>query len=82
MYGHVHDIQSYSLKQFGRGHTIEAVSIGCLCDLEQGYVGKAPTNWSLAFAVVYFRPNGDYNAYVVRIINGAFTAPNGKTYKI
>lgn len=81
VYGHTHDFQSHSLVQFGKESTIAAHSIGCLCQYEQGYIGKNPTKWQQGFAVAYFDPKGFFQLYPVRIFNHAFFAPNGKRYK-
>lgn len=79
-YGHTHDVQSYTAPAFGKGTVHEAYSLGCLCDLEQGYVGKKPTNWSHAFGVGYWRRGGNYNLRVTRIFDGKFVGEDGELY--
>jgi len=80
-YGHVHDVQSYTKVAFGKNKTLVGHSLGCLCTYEQSYIGKNPKNWQHAFAVFHFQPNGFFNYYVVKIFNGKFIGPDGKTYE-
>ncbi len=80
-YGHTHDVMQYSKVLWGKDRTIVGQSLGCLCDYEQSYIGSNPTNWQQAFAVFYFRPDGNFSYYVPRIINHEFVAPNGKVYR-
>jgi predicted phosphodiesterase len=78
-YGHTHDRQLYS--KTTEGKTIHAESLGTLSKFELSYMGSKPSNWSQAFAIFYFRPNGTFNHYVIDIINHEFTSPEGKEYK-
>lgn len=80
-YGHTHQTQSHSKVMWGKDKTILGESLGCLCRYDLDYVGTNPTAWQQAFAVFFFRPDGHFNHYTVRIFNHSFVAPNGKTYK-
>lgn len=80
-YGHTHDVQSYSIKQRGKQHTIMAQSFGCLCQYDQPYLRGRPTNWTHAFGVVYLFPDGFFQHQVVQIHKNRFVGPtNGKVY--
>ena len=79
-YGHTHDIQSYSMEQWGKNKVIMGQSIGCTC-VEQDYMMGRPDNWQQGFVVIDFFPNGMFNHFMVRVHNGRFVAPNGKIYK-
>jgi len=80
-YGHLHDVQSYSLVHKGEDNTIVGQSLGCLCEYRQSYIKGNPTNWQQAFAIFYFFPNGNFTYYIPRIFNHAFISPEGKVYQ-
>jgi hypothetical protein len=80
-YGHVHDVQTYSLTRQGEHSTIVGQSIGCLCKYNQEYMHGQPSKWQQAFMHMYFHPNGTFQYYIVRIFNNKFIGPNGKEYK-
>jgi predicted phosphodiesterase len=80
-YGHTHDVQRYTRVVRGSDRTLIGQSLGCLCRYDLPYMGHKPSNWSQAFAVFYFQPNGYFNYYVTEIFNHSFTAPEGKEYK-
>jgi hypothetical protein len=80
-YGHLHDVQEYSMVFKGDDKTIVGQSMGCLCRYDQQYMKGAPSRWQQAIGTFYFRPNGYFNHYVSRIFNHEFIAPNGKLYK-
>ena len=71
-YGHVHDVQCYSLTRRGDQDTIVGQSLGCLCEYEQSYIKVNPTNWQQAFAVFDFFPNGHFTYNVIRVIDHRF----------
>lgn len=77
MYGHVHDVQSYSGISLKGLH--EAVSIGCLRKLQAPFLRGRPNNWMHAFGVVEFRHDGTYTRYIPIIIDGRFSF-GGKLY--
>ena len=61
LYGHVHDISSFSKQSFvgpGDYQISSAQSIGHLADPRQHYVGHHPTNWQHGFATIGVLPNG------------------------
>lgn len=80
IYGHVHSIQTYSLPRFGSNKAVIARSIGCLCNLNQGYMRGAPTAWQQAVADIWVDYSGRSTISLIEISDGRFVAPNGKTY--
>ena len=80
IYGHVHDIQRHSLLTRNKEAPRLAMSIGCLCVYDLPYVNKKPTRWMQGFCVVYFSPDGSFNAYAIDISNHEFVSPDGKRY--
>lgn len=78
MYGHVHDVQSYSGVSVKGLH--EAISVGCLRTLNAPFLYNKPNNWTHAFGIVEYRIDGRYTRYVPIIVNAQFSF-NGKLYK-
>jgi predicted phosphodiesterase len=79
-YGHTHDVQEFCKVRLAKGKTVEAASLGCLCQYEQPYLKGWPTNWQQAFGVFYFFPDGYFNRYTIRIFKGRFVGPDGRVY--
>lgn len=80
IYGHVHDVQEYSVITpiDQKAHT--AKSIGCLCKGEElSYLQNKPTRWVHGFNIAYIREDGTFNDYTIHITNGTFTV-EGITY--
>ena len=80
-YGHVHDSQRHTIHSPVDSETRSSWSIPCLCKRDPEYCAGTPNRWVNGFGVVFVRPSGAFNLYIVDIVNGEFTAPNGKTYK-
>lgn len=80
VYGHTHDVQTYSLERYGHDDTIMATSVGCLCKYDQSYMGGRPSKWQQAFGHVYIQASGKFNLYIPRIFNHRFVGLNGKEY--
>lgn len=57
------------------------MAVGCLCKKAPGYGKGKPNRWQQGFLVGFVQPGGTFNDYHVNIIDGQFTAPNGKVYK-
>ena len=73
MYGHHHDIQTFSDKS--KDGVIMAYSIGCLKSLEREkneFIGGRPINWAHAIAVVDFIGKSHF-VKVIRIIDGKYS---------
>lgn len=79
-YGHVHDVQSFSLVKRGDHSTIVGQSLGCLCEYRQSYIKGNPTNWQQAFAVFEFYPDGFFTYNVIRIFKHRFSY-DGEIYE-
>jgi|GEM_PF-684964 len=70
-YGHVHDVQSHSSVSVKGLH--EAMSLGCLRDLNAPFLKGKPSNWVHAFGVFEYRYDGAYTRYVPIMIDGKFS---------
>lgn len=79
VYGHLHEVCSFSQVLKGPGKTLSAECIGCLCEYNQSYLKGAATKWQQAVMTVDFFPNGQYCALTHRIFDHRFTY-NGKVY--
>lgn len=79
-YGHTHDVMLHPRTALGNDTTIEAGSLGCLCEYDQKYLRGAPTNWQQAFGTLFLFPDGFYNIYVTRIFKHRFVGPDGVQY--
>lgn len=81
-YGHVHDCNSFNKTARGTGKTKVGQSMGCLCEYpkDADYTRGWPKNWSQAFGIFYFLPDGHFNYNLVRIFNHRFVV-NGKAYE-
>jgi hypothetical protein len=71
MYGHLHDVQSYSGVSVKGVH--ESMSIGCLRLLNAPFMKGRPNNWSHAFAIIEYRIDGTYTRLVPLIVDGKFS---------
>lgn len=79
MYGHTHTVQEFTKIRYGN-QPVYGSCIGCLCELEQSYIGKRPTAWQHAFAVVEVDRDGTPFHNVIRIHDGRMTLPDGRRY--
>jgi len=77
MYGHLHDVQSFSGVSVKGVH--EAISIGCLRLLNAPFMKGRPNNWSHAFGIIEYRIDGSYTRYVPIITEGKFSF-HGKVF--
>ena len=80
VYGHTHDIQSYTKVTVDDIGYHTAQSIGCMCTLSPEFLRGRMNRWVNSFAVLYIRDDGNYDMYVPVIINGTFTYA-GKTFE-
>ncbi len=76
-YGHTHDVQQASTVSVSGVH--EAMSLGCLRDLNAPFLKGKPNNWSHAFGIFEFMSDGMYTRYVPLMIDGKFTY-NGRLF--
>jgi len=80
-YGHLHDIQNYTVEREGDNLKYEAASLGCVCDYRQYWLKGRATKWQQAISIFRFQPNGFFNRYTTSIFNHSFVSPEGKLYK-
>jgi len=80
-YGHLHDVQSYTVEREGDDLKYEGASLGCLCAYRQFWLKGRATKWQQAISTFRFQPNGMFNRYTSALFNHRFTCPNGKLYK-
>lgn len=78
IYAHAHDLQVYTHFTLGGLPRIVA-SLGCLCDLNPGWLRGKPNKWVHAFGVVEFMEGGLFTLHPIPIIKGKFSW-NGVTY--
>jgi len=81
VYGHTHDIQAHTKTSFGKGNSIMAQSLGCLCKLQPPYMGQRPSAWSQAVGTYWIQPNGNWSSAVSVITDGVLVSPSGQTYR-
>jgi predicted phosphodiesterase len=72
VYGHVHKQQSFSKDLPAERKSIQAWSLGCLCDKQPDYLKGKPSNWQNGFAVAYFDDKGNFNLYPINIVGNSF----------
>lgn len=80
MYGHIHTNQQYTKVNMIKADAHMGISIPCLCRMNPDYAMNRPNNWMQGIGIVYTLPNGNFNHYVVNIIDGK-AIWNGKIYK-
>jgi len=81
LYGHTHDIQSYTLvSPIDIDHFYKGGSIGCLCNRNPFYMRNRPNRWVNGFSYIYVDDKtGHFNDYNVIIVKNEFWA-NGRKY--
>lgn len=79
-YGHLHDVQLYSLTRNGDNKTIVGQSLGCLCDYRPYWMRGRPNRWQQAITVFHFFPDGHFSYAVTQIFKHRFII-DGKEYK-
>lgn len=77
VYGHVHTHQVCTLRNLDSPY--KGVAVPCLCKLNKDFLKNRLTNWVHGFAISETLPNGNFNMYVIEILNGIFSF-NGKIY--
>lgn len=72
VYGHTHDVQSFSVKTLADNHEVSAWSIGCLTDRQPDWLKGRPSSFMHAFGVLYLWDRGNFNLYIPRVIGNQF----------
>ena len=82
VYGHAHDIQSFTPDNIEPSQRFMAWSIGHLSDESKAdYLRNKPTNWMLGFGIFYTDTDtGEFTLIPIAMPNGCFYW-NGKRYK-
>ncbi len=78
MYGHTHRSDMHTMNMVLQS-TMKAWGLPCLCDKKPHFMKNKPCKWDHGFASVYVADNGEFNAYIIDIINNRFYF-NGKSY--
>lgn len=80
-YAHVHDVQEFTMVSPINVREIrKAQSLGCLCDLNPGWMRNKPNRWVHAFGLFWLKDNGEFQMDVKHIIRGEAIV-NGKLFK-
>lgn len=80
-YGHLHDVQCFSLSNYGEDHTVVGQSLGTLSKYRMDYMGHSPSNWQQAFATFHFKGDGTFNYYIYKIFDHGFITPDGREFQ-
>ena len=75
---HNHQVHTAPVRPERTPHT--AMSLGCLCSRNPGYLKNKPSNWINGLGVFEVRGDGSFNPYFVPIINNACTY-GGETWR-
>ncbi len=78
MYGHTHRSDMYTMNM-AQQPTMKAWGLPSLCCKKPHFMKNKPCKWDSGFGDVYVADNGEFNAYIVDIINNRFYL-NGKSY--
>lgn len=83
VYGHAHDVQMFTPKNYEPQHRFTSICLGHLSDEKKAeYLRNQPTNWILAFGVFYMdRVTGEFTIYPIMLPNRRFYGLDGKLYK-
>jgi hypothetical protein len=75
LFGHVHSIESYQVPGLDQR---EARAIGCMCNVDMGYINSktAKLRWANGWAYGHLFPDGTYQLFQARKINGRIYAAN------
>ncbi len=79
LFGHSHQIQTFTMPTPARELSFWAASIGCLCDTNPEWQKGKPNSWDHAWAEVDYLPDGSFFPHIHRIIKGKCIA-DGKLY--
>ncbi len=79
-YGHTHVSQIHTNNQV-KQRTHKAYGLACLCNKKASYLkGSIEGSWNNEFANLFIASNGDFNLFIVDVINNRFFV-EGKSYK-
>lgn len=72
VYGHMHEVQSFTKKTRTNEHPFVAKSRPCLSTLDPDYKNREANWWVNWFGITYFKPDGNFFDYNIIMINGTF----------
>ena len=79
IFGHSHQIQTFTMPTPARELSFWSASIGCLCDTNPEWQKGKPNAWDHAWAEVDYLPDGSFFPHIHRIIKGRCIV-DGKLY--
>lgn len=80
-FGHVHTFQSFTkTSPLDYKNAKTGIAVPCLCHKTPSYGRGKPNRWVQGFNYGYILDNGNFNDYIVTILDGQ-CAVNGKLYK-
>ena len=79
LYGHSHQVQTFTMPTPARELSFWSASIGCLCDTNPEWLKGRPNSWDHAFAEIDYLPDGSFFPHIHRIIK-ARCIIDGKLY--
>lgn len=79
-FGHDHSVNLAPMKTYGKATKISQ-TLGCLCEINPGWLRGKANKWQHAFGVFYVRKeDGMFNHYVPLIFDGQFMGPDARYY--
>lgn len=80
VFGHTHEVGMASKKMFGKGKTLSAWNMGCLCRYDMPYLVGRPTSWQHAIGTAYVSDTGMFSVNTHLVFAGT-TIINGKMFR-
>ncbi len=80
LYGHVHTNKSATATSPVDVHPYQAQSVGTLANRNPIWKRNEASSWLNSFAAGYILPDGNFNLYVINIVNGKFVF-DGQLYQ-
>lgn len=78
---HHHTNQEYmTFSPLNSRDIVSVKAVGCLCKKNPAYLNNKPNRWANSFLAGYVLPDGNFNDYVINIIDGKLVSPTGKLY--
>jgi len=81
IFGHAHKMQIWTQRLHFDTEPHIAIGCPCLTDVDPAWKRGKPTNFLNGFAIIEYKNDSDFSAYIAVIINGSFTY-GGHTWSI